>query len=142
MLQHEGLNCFLMKLLVECGILGVHKDLFVLERDTVLWFLIENDVKLDLVGHAVAEHGVVNHFLPCWPLEWVVLHRLIQEVERVERDLDVAWPAPRTLLHLVVEGTHGVLSASRAIYAEDEHASEHLVEDDTHGPHIDLVTVA
>ena len=142
MLEHESLDCLLMQLLVQCGVLSVHEDLFVFERDTVFWFLVEDDIELDLVRHAVTEHGVVNHFFPRRPLEGVVLHRLIQEVERVERDLNVAGPAPRTLLHLVVEGAHGVLSTRRAIHAEDEHAGEHLIEDDTHGPHIDLVTVA
>ena len=82
------------------------------------------------------------HLLPGRPAERVVLHRLVQEVERGQVDHDVAGPAPRAFFDLLVEGLHRVLPARRAVNCEHEHAGQHLIEDDAHGPNVNLVTVA
>ena len=82
------------------------------------------------------------HLLPGGPPERVVLHRFVQEVEGGQVDHDVAGPAPRALLDLLVEGLHCVLPARRAVDCEHEHACQHLIEDDTHRPNVNLVTVA
>ena len=81
------------------------------------------------------------HLLPRRPVERLMLHRLVKEVERAEPNHDVARPAPRALLDLVVECGHGVLPTRRPVHTEHEDTCQHLVEDDAHCPHIDLVAV-
>ena len=81
------------------------------------------------------------HLLPGRPAERVVLHRLVQEVERGQVDHDVAGPAPCTFFDLLVESLHRVLPPCRLIDSEHEHACQHLIEDNAHGPDVNLVTI-
>ena len=71
-----------------------------------------------------------------------MLHRFVQEVKGGQVDHDVAGPAPRALLDLLVEGLHCILPARRAVDCEHEHTCQHLIEDDSHRPNVNLVTVA
>ena len=82
------------------------------------------------------------HFLPGWPEQGIMLHRLVQEVKGRKVDHDVAWPAPCALLDLLVERLHRILPACRPVDRVHEHAWQHLIKDDTHGPDVELVTIA
>ena len=85
---------------------------------------------------------MVLHLLPRGPSTRVLLHRLAEELEALERYLDVLGPGPGALFDLAVEKLQGHLVARLLRHVEDEHAGQHLIEDDANGPHIDLVTVA
>ena len=144
-LRHVLLDGLLVDALIKSRVLAVHVDLVITKLYPLRRLLSGQDVKSDfivLTVFIVSKDGVFLHLLPAWPEQRVVLHRLIQKVKRVERDLNVCGPAPRTLYHLVVEILHGLLALGRAVDREDEHPGEHLVEYDADGPHIDLVVVA
>ena len=71
-----------------------------------------------------------------------MLHRLAEELETLQCDLHVLWPSPGTLFDLTVEELQGHLVGSLFGHVKDEHACEHLVENHSNGPHVNLVTVA
>ena len=50
-------------------------------------------------------------------------------------------PGPRALLDLTVEELQGHLIRRLLLDVEDEHACEHLIEDDSDGPDINLMAV-
>ena len=85
---------------------------------------------------------MVLHLLPRWPTTWILLHRLAEELEALERDLYILRPGPGTFLDLAVEKLKGHLVRSLLRHVEDEHAGQHLIEDDTDGPDVNFVAVA
>jgi len=85
---------------------------------------------------------VLRHFLPVRSLRRILLHRFAQELEAGETDLDVLWPSPCSLLDLAVEKLEGHLVSCLFFYVEDEHTRQHLIEDYTDGPYINLMAVA
>ena len=85
---------------------------------------------------------MVLHLLPARAVDWILLHSLHQELKALERDLDVLWPCPRSLLNLAVQQLQSHLISCLLSYVEHEHACEHLVKDDPDGPHVDLVAVS
>ena len=84
---------------------------------------------------------MVLHLLPGGPAHRVLLHGLAEELKALECDLDVLGPGPGTFLDLSVKKLEGHLVGGLLSHIEDEHASQHLIEDDPDGPHIDLVAI-
>ena len=142
-LLDEPLHGLLVQSLVQGGVLGVDVDLAVGELEALDRLLVEDDVEGDFLARLRhREEGMVLHLLPGGPSHWVLLHGLAEELEALERDLDVLGPGPRAFLDLAVEQLKGHLVGGLLGHIEDEHASQHLVEDDPDGPHINLVAVA
>ena len=71
-----------------------------------------------------------------------MLHSLVEEIKCVERDSDVCWPTPGALFYLVIKSRHGLITLRALIHTEDEHTRQHLVENDSHSPDINLMAVA
>ena len=84
---------------------------------------------------------MVLQLLPGGAPRRILLHGLAKELEARYRDLDVLWPRPRTLLDFTIEQLQGHLVRCFLSHIEDEHACQHLIENDADGPHIDFVTV-
>ena len=82
------------------------------------------------------------HFLPSRAKKRVILHSFVEEIKRVQLDVNIGGPTPIALYHLIVEVLHSFFAFGRPINAEDEHSSEHLIENDAYGPHIDLVVIS
>ncbi len=72
----------------------------------------------------------------------ILLHSFAQKFEARQADLDVLWPCPGAFFDLTIKELQGHLIGCLFRDIEDEHSSEHLVENDTDCPHIYLVTVA
>lgn len=124
--------------------MGVHINFVISEFDAILWLLVENNIKWDLVISILrlCEHWVKLHFLPAWSMKRVVLHSLIKKVKSDQWNYYVGRPTPRTFLQLGHERWHSILTPSLLFYAEDKHTCKHLVENDSDGPHINFVIIA
>ena len=85
---------------------------------------------------------MVLHLLPGGTPRRVLLHRLAEELEALEGDLDVLRPRPRSFLNLTIEQLEGHLIRRLLGHIKDKHARQHLVEDHTDGPYVNLVAVA
>ena len=96
-------NCSLVQLLVSSWVLGIHVDLVVLEHYPLWWILIEDKVERDLHAFSRREEGMLPHLVPAQSFLRLVLHRLVEEVEALEGDLNVSWPCPVPFLDLQVE---------------------------------------
>ncbi len=140
-----GLYGFLMQTLVQCWVICVHINLIVMELYAFLWLLVEYDIKFDFVVSTLSffsKHWMLLHFLPCRPVQWIMLHCFIQEVKCVQTDRYITWPTPCSFFDLLVEQCHGICAFGRAIDTKHEHSCEHLVENDPDCPYIYLMTVA
>ena len=145
MILFKPFDSLLVKALISCWVLTVDIDLVITKLYPLSRLLSRQYIKSDFVVSTVfiiSEHGVLLHFLPARSEQWVILHGLVEKIERVQRDANVCGPAPRAIYHLIVEVLHSFLALGCSINAEDEHAGEHLVENDADGPHVDLVVVA
>ena len=145
MILIKPFDSLLVKALISCWVRTVDIDLVITKLYPLSRLLSSQYIKSDFVVSTVSiicEHGVLLHFLPARPKQWVILHGLVEKIERVQRDMDVSGPAPRAIYHLIVEVLHSFLALGCSINAEDEHAGEHLVENDADGPHVDLVVVS
>ena len=141
-LLDEPLHSLLMQPLVQRWVLSVDKDLAVGEGQALYRLLVEDDVQRDLLTRLrKREKRMVLHLLPRWPATWVLLHGLAEELEALERDLDVLRPGPSALLDLAVEELQGHLVGCLLGDVENEHAGQHLIENDADCPNVDLVTV-
>ena len=78
-----------MQLLVCVWVLCANVDLVVLEDNALRWVFVEHNVKGDLLRLTSFEEVVILHLLPRQTLNWVVLHRLVEEIKTLEGDLDV-----------------------------------------------------
>ena len=142
-LLDEPLHGLLVQSLVQGGVLCVHVDFAVGELEAFHRLLVKDDVEGDFLARLRhREEGMVLHLLPGGPSHRVLLHGLAEELEALERDLDVLGPSPCAFFDLAVKQLKGHLVRGLLSHIEDEHASQHLVEDDPDGPHINLVAVA
>ena len=138
-------DSLLVKALIKGRVLAINIDLVITKLYPLSRLLGSQNIKSDFVVSTVliiSEHGMLFHFLPTRTKQRVILHCLVEEIKRVERDLNVGGPAPSSLYHLIIEVLHGFFALGRPIDAEDEHSSQHLIEDYADGPHIDLVVVS
>ena len=85
---------------------------------------------------------MVLHLLPGWALLRVLLHGLAEKLEALKANLNVLWPSPGSLLDLAVEKLKCHLIGCLLGHVENEHACQHLVENHTDGPDINLVTIS
>ena len=130
-----------MELLVAAGIVCVHVDFFVLEHDAFRRVFVENYAQGDQLFFLAREESMFLHFVPSWPFLRFILHGVIQEVEALERDFNVLRPGPVTLLNVLVEELECHLIRGFGFDVEDEHAREHLVQNDAYCPDVNLVAV-
>ena len=142
-LLNEPLYGLLMQPLVQRRVFSVDKDLAVGEGQTFHRLLVEDNVQRDLLARLrKGEKRMVLHLLPRWPPTRILLHGLAEELEALERDLDVLRPGPGALLDLAGEELQSHLVGCLLSDVEDEHAGQHLIENDADRPHINLVAVA
>ena len=73
-----------MELLIKCGVLSVDKDLVVLEHDSLWWILVKYYIKFDHVQFLACEEHMLLHLFPAWSLEWIMLHRCVQEFKALQ----------------------------------------------------------
>ena len=103
-LLDEPLDRLLVQPLIQRRVLSVHVDLAVGELEALHGLLVEHDVERDFLAWLrEREERMVLHLLPRGPTTRVLLHRLAQELEALERYLDVLGPGPGAFLDLAVE---------------------------------------
>ena len=85
---------------------------------------------------------MILHLLPGWALKWVLLHGLTQKLEALKGDLNVLRPGPGSLLDLAIEKLKCHLIGCLLGHVENEHSCQHLVENYTDGPDINLVAIS
>ena len=66
---------------------------------------------------------------------------MAEEFKALKGDLNVLRPSPGSLLNLAIEELKCHLIGCLLGDVENEHSCQHLVENHTDGPHIDLVAV-
>ena len=145
MLLYVILNRLIVQLFIKCRVFSVDKDFILAECNSLLWLLVKDDIEFDLLITTVlrcVEHIVLLHFLPCRPMEGIMLHSLVQKVKRRQVNHDITRPTPCALTNLLIQRLHSIVLFSRAIDGKHEHSCQHLIEDNSHGPNIDLVTVS
>ena len=71
-----------------------------------------------------------------------MLHRFVKEIKGAKADGDICWPAPGAILDLPIKLRHCIFALCLTIHTEHEHTRQHLVEDDSDGPHIYLMAIA